>query len=200
MPFILAPFVVPNLPLMAAQFPRLSFRLNMSDRLVRLGDESYDVAIRMGELGDSSFVSRVLRKTRWVTVAAPSYLARHGVPREPADLETRNCLRFVGPNGRARDFVFREGSRTSERHVTGNLLIDHGVHLLAAAEAGLGLCQVLDFMAEGPEQEGRVVEVLGPYSSAGPTIRALTTQARARSANARTVIKFLVEWFRALPR
>ncbi len=197
LPFILAPFVVPSLGRVSAQYPRLSFRFNMSDRLARLADESYDVAIRMGELEDSSLVARLLRKTRWVTVASPSYVARHAAPKSPAELPEHNCLRFVGPNGKPRAWEFRVGARSVSVRGKGNLLIDHGTYLLGAAEAGMGLCQTLDFMVEAPLREGRLVEVLGGFSAAGPQIHALTTAGRASSANVRAFMRFLVDAFRA---
>jgi LysR family transcriptional regulator for bpeEF and oprC len=195
MPFILAPFVVPRIGRFSAQYPRLSFRFNMSDRLARLADESYDVAIRMGELGDSSLVARALRKTSWATVAAPSYVARYGAPKTPADLAQHNCLRFIAPNGKAPDWVFREGGRSIASRLKGNLLIDHGTWLLSAAESGLGICQALDFMVEEPLREGRLVEVLTSFSAPGPRIHALTTAGRASSPNVRAFMRFLVDAF-----
>lgn len=195
MPFILAPFVVPGLGRFSAQYPRLSFRFNMSDRLARLADESYDVAIRMGALEDSSLIARALRKTRWVTVAAPSYVALHGAPKSSAELSQHNCLRFVAPNGKAPDWVFREGGRAVASRRTGNLLIDHGTWLLSAAETGMGICQVLDFMVETPLREGKLVEVLSGLSAPGPRIHAVTTPGRASSPNVRAFMSFLVDAF-----
>lgn len=195
LPFILAPFVVPNLGRLSAQYPRLSFRLSMTDRLARLADESVDVAIRMGDLESSTLVARLLRRTRWVTVAAPGYLARHPAPRTPAELAGHNALRFVAPDGKPRDWDFREGGRTRTVHVQGNLLIDHGTYLLGAAEAGLGVAQVLDFMVEESIRRGRLVEVLGNHSAPGPRIHALTTPGRAKSTNVVAFIRFLVEAF-----
>jgi LysR family transcriptional regulator for bpeEF and oprC len=192
---ILAPFVIPELGRLSAMYPRLTFRFNMSDRVARLADERFDVAVRLGELEDSSLIARHLRKTRWATVASPSYLARHGSPRSPADLATHNCLRFVAPSGRAPDWVFREDSHVTSTPATGTLLVDHGGSLLSAAEAGLGLCQVLDFMVEAPLREGRVVEVLTGFSAPGPRISAVTTAGRVRSPNVRAFIRFLVDAF-----
>ena len=197
LPFILAPFVVPNLGRLSAQYPRLSFRMSMSDRLVRLADERYDVAVRMGELEDSSLVSRLLRKTHWLTVASPSYFARRAAPKNPADIAEHNCLRFVGPNGKPRDWIFREGGRSRTIRCRGNLFIDHGTYLLGAAEAGMGLCQVLDFMVEAPLREGKLIEVLGGFSAPGPRIHALATPGRAGSANVRAFMRFLNDVFRA---
>jgi DNA-binding transcriptional LysR family regulator len=205
LPFILAPFVVPNLPRLGAQYPRLSFRLHLTDRVARLADESYDVAIRMGDLESSSLVSRFLRRTRWTTVASPSYLSRRPAPKTPADLSEHNCLRFVGPNNKPRDWSFvtsddrREGNdkaRPISVRVDGNLLIDHGSDLLAAATAGMGLCQVLDFMVEDAVRDGVLVPVLPGFAAEGPSIHALATSGRASSANVRAVMRFLVDAFR----
>lgn len=195
LPFILAPFVVPDLARLGAQYPRLAFRLSMSDRIARLADESYDVAIRMGPLQDSTLVSKRLRKTQWVTVASPSYLTRRPAPKQLGELAKHNCLCFVGPNGKRRGWTFSAGGSEVSVEVRGNLLIDHGTYLLAAAQAGMGLCQVLDFMVHDRLRDGALVEVLAGFAAAGPNIYAVTTASRARSANVRAVMRFLGEAF-----
>lgn len=197
LPFVLAPFVVPHLGKLAAECPRLSFRIEIADRVARLSSENYDVAIRMGTLEDSSLVARPLRRTRWVTVAAPSYLARSAAPRHPDDLYGHNCLRFVLPNGKARAFTFASahGTKQTTLAVEGNLTIDHGSALLDAAQAGMGVAQVLDFMVEEKLRAGTLVEVLSAHVAEGPSIHALTSVARAGSANARAFVKFLLGAF-----
>jgi DNA-binding transcriptional LysR family regulator len=82
-------------------------------------------------------------------------------------------------------------------HARGNLQIDHGGSLLAAVEAGLGLGQVLDFMARDALRDGRLVELLSGFATAGPGIHALATSGRARSANVRAFMQFLPDAFRA---
>lgn len=197
LPMILADFVVPNLTSLAALHPRLSYRLELTDRVARLGMEGYDVAIRMGTLEDSTLVSRVLRRTRWVTVASPAYLAKRGEPKKPEDLDERhNCLRFVSPKGKPVPWNFASGPKEAITvEPRGNFLIDHGGHLLSAAVAGLGVCQVLDFMVTRALAEGSMTEVLSPFSAPGPTIYALSTPARATSANVRAFVRFLAEAF-----
>lgn len=199
MPFILAPFVMPRLARLGEQHPRLSFRLHLSDRIARLGEEELDVAIRMGDLPPSSLVVRLLRTTRWVTVASPSYLARRPAPRQTTDLAAHNCLRFLAPNGKPRDWTFSGGDRDRERsvtvHVDGNLVVDHGTYLLEAAQAGMGICQVLDFMVEPALRRGALTEVLADLAAPGPRIHALSSPSRARSANVRAFVRFLVDAF-----
>ncbi|MBL8957750.1 MAG: LysR family transcriptional regulator [Myxococcaceae bacterium] len=197
LPFILAPFIVPQLGRLTAQYPRLSLRLSLTDRLARLPEEGIDVAIRMGRLASSSLVSRLLRRTQWVTVGAPLYLAARPALRNPAELVEHNCLRFVGPDGKARPWAFRADGRASTVRVGGNLQVDHGSQLVVAAEAGQGLAQVLDFMVVDALQAGRLVEVLGAFATSGPPIYAVTTPGRAASPNVRAFIRFAVECLRA---
>lgn len=199
MPFILGSFVMPKLPELAARYPRLSYRFNMADRVVRLSHERFDVAVRMGELEDSALVSRLLRRTRWVTVASPSYLVQNSAPRSPTDLARHNCLCFVGPDGKARRWTFLGEKAPLRVTVEGNLRIDNGRSLLTAAEAGLGLCQVLDFMAEDALRAGRLVSVLDGLATSGPTIHALATKNRIGSANVRAFMRFLSDAFSSDP-
>jgi DNA-binding transcriptional LysR family regulator len=194
-PPILAPTVMAALPRIASRYPRLSFRFDVTDRVARLANESYDVAVRMGELESSTLVARLLRRTRWVTVAAPSYVARRGAPKTPEDLGEHDCLRFVGPNGKPVDWTFHDGKRTRALATRGPLLVDHGASVLDGAKAGLGVCQVLDFMIGDAMQTGALVEVLAGASARGPDIRSVTTSARASSANVRAFVDFLVDAF-----
>jgi DNA-binding transcriptional LysR family regulator len=196
-PFILAPIAVAALPRIASQYPRLSFRFDVTDRVAKISGESYDVAVRMGELEDSTLVARLLRRTRWVTVAAPAYVARRGSPKTPEDLVDHDCLRFVGPKGKPVDWSFHDGSKRIRTMATaGTLLVDNGASLLDGAKAGLGIAQVLDFMIGDAISTGTLLEVLGSSSARGPDIRAVTTEARARSANVRAFVEFLGDAFR----
>jgi DNA-binding transcriptional LysR family regulator len=189
LPFILAPLVVPRLSRLGAQHPRLGFRLHLSDRVARLSDEAYDVAIRMGDLESSTLVARKLRTPRWVTVASPAYLGRRGIPERPSDLAAHNCLRFLAPNGKPRAWSFRDESVA----VTGNFVVDHGTSLLVAAESGMGIAQVLDFMIGDAWRAGALVEVRADHAADGPGVHALTTAGRARSVNVRAFMRFLAD-------
>lgn len=197
MPFILGARIVPALPRALARYPHLAFRLSMTDRLARVVGEKVDVAVRIGPPGEASLVVRKLADTRWVVVGSPGYLARAGAPAAPGELEGHNCLRFVPTSGRPRGWSLldRPGGAPQELPVRGSLLIDQGEHLLQAALAGLGLCQVLDFMALEHLRAGRLMEVLAPYAAPGPQISALAAPERRKSPNVRAVFSFLAEVF-----
>jgi LysR family transcriptional regulator for bpeEF and oprC len=162
--------------------------------------EDVDVALRVGARTPSMLVSRILYRPRWVTVAAPNFLARHGSPARPADLARYNCLRFVDPRGHPVPWWFTEAAdgASHPHEVTGNLLVNHGDLLLVAASAGAGIAQLLDFMVGDLVRDGRLVEVLGAFASAGPPIHAVTAPDRSRSANVRAIIELATATFARL--
>jgi len=200
LPFVLGRVVISELPKITARYPNLRFRISLTDRFVRLVDEGVDVAVRIGTREDSSLIARKLRGSRWVTVAAPSWVARHGPPAHPDDLARHECLRFVATNGRPRDWTFQDpaSGRPFTTRIAGRLLVDHGEHLLEAVAAGLGLCQVFDFMVGESLRAGRLVEVLGTWAAPGPDIAALATPEGSRSPNVRAFFGFLTDVFQRL--
>lgn len=194
--FILGRLVVASLVRVTSRYPNLAFRVTMTDRIVPLAQENVDVAVRVGAREDSTLVSRLLYASRWVTVASPAYVARRGRPSHPSDLAELDCIRFIAPNGRPRDWTFgARGSPSTTVAVRGNLSIDNGDLLVPAASSGLGVVQVLDFMVEGALRSGEVVELLAPFSAEGPPIHAVTTPERARAPNVRATIAHLAETF-----
>ncbi len=199
---ILATVVVDGLPVLAARYPELRVRLALTDRVAGLLTEEVDVALRVGAREASSLRSRVLLRPRWVTVAAPAVVGRLGAPATPEELARHNCLRFVGPGGRPVSWWFAAapGGDAAPRPYTpeGNFLVDHGEALLAAAIAGLGVAQVLDFMAAPALRDGRLVEVLARHACAGPPIHAVTTPERGRAAAVRAVVDHVAARFAAL--
>jgi DNA-binding transcriptional LysR family regulator len=194
---VLSAAIVPSLPLLHAKHPGLTFRVTVTDRLVRLVEEGVDVAVRLGAPEDSALVRRLLLEPRWVTVASPRYLSKSAAPDRPDGLNAHACLRFVGPSGRARPWVFRDLATGEARQlvVDGPLLIDEGERLLDAALAGMGVAQVFDFMVAEHLREGRLVEVCAPYAAPGPPIHALFPRERGRSPNVKALVTFLAERF-----
>jgi DNA-binding transcriptional LysR family regulator len=132
-------------------------------------------------------------------VAAPALVGRVGEPAVPGDLARYNCLRFVGPSGKLSPWWFAGDDDEPVAHeVAGGFVVDQGELLLDAAIAGLGVAQVLDFMAAAPLREGRLVEMLSHRACAGPPIHAVTTPERARAAGVRAVVDFVAGRFATL--
>ncbi|MEM8808118.1 MAG: LysR family transcriptional regulator, partial [Cyanobacteria bacterium P01_G01_bin.38] len=88
-------FLVQLMPDFLAQYPEIQIDLRLSDRLVDLVTEGIDVAIRLGDLEDSSLIRRHLGESPLIPCASPDYLKAHGTPLSPQDLVHHNCMRYV---------------------------------------------------------------------------------------------------------
>lgn len=195
--FIVGPLLVDALDRFCARYPRVQLRLSFSDRMARFAEERVDASVRVGGEDEPSLVVRKLADTRWVTVASPTYLARHGAIARIDDLPQHRALCFVMPNKtqRAWSFVPHGDSAPKPLRLDAALLVDQGEHLVRMARAGLGVTQVLDFMVRGAIERGELVEVLSEHSAAGPGIRLVSTRERARSANVRALVQWAREVF-----
>lgn len=196
MPLALGKFVVmPALPRLLTRHPGLRVEALLTDRLASLPEENVDVAVRISQNPMSQLVARRLREVRWMTAASPQYLARHGVPASPADLERHNCIKFMLPSGVQREWVYRAGApgEVTTVRTQGNLVADHGEALVEAAVAGLGVVQALDFIVAGAIAAGRLLEVLRDYTAPGLPVTALWTPGRHGSPRVRAFVAFLVE-------
>jgi LysR family transcriptional regulator, regulator for bpeEF and oprC len=198
-PIIVGRYLTGALARFTARYPAVTVHASYSDRPVALAEENVDVAVRIGDLDDSSMVSRRLCTTRWVTVATPQYLARRPPPRTPDDLPAHDCLLYLMPRGTPRHWPFADpDGQTRVVKVRGPLVVDHGEMLLEAALASMGICQVLPFMVHDLLAEGRLVEVLREHAAPGPPISALALAGR-RTPRVRAFLDLLHETFAAPP-
>jgi DNA-binding transcriptional LysR family regulator len=183
--------VVPELPVFCARHPDIMLDLNFSDGPVDIIGEGYDVAVRTGEIDDSRLTTRLLMKSVQVTVAAPSYLEKYGVPQTPEDLKNHNCI--VGRFGS--EWAFKrpeDGSRFSVR-VQGNTVINSGDALREAAVAGLGIIQGTWFLARKDLERGAVQSILTDYALEGTPIALLYPANRHLPRKTRAFLDFLIE-------
>ncbi|MBK6915949.1 MAG: LysR family transcriptional regulator [Deltaproteobacteria bacterium] len=190
MPFIASRRVIAALPRLLERHGGLSVQLQVTDHRLDPVAQT-DVALRIGALPDSRLVARRLRSTRWITVAAPEYLARRGVPRDRQALVEHECLRFRAPDGRPTPWSFAASGHVQSQAVHGRLVVDQGELLLDAALAGLGIAQVMDFMLTTHLHDGRLVEVLAAHAASGPPIHAVGTAAKMRSAAVKASVGML---------
>jgi len=191
MSFVLGRPVVASLGRLLDRYPGIQLHLVFSDTMSNLVEDDCDVALRIGELADTSLVGKVIRTTRWVTVASPNYLARFGTPDSPASLSAHTCLQFARPTGQVAPWQF--GPEEHPFVAEAPVLFDHGDLLVDAATAGLGVAQVFDFMVEGAIRRGDVREVLPDCSVAGPPIHVLCLPGRQRVPRIRAFLDFASE-------
>ncbi len=191
--------IVPALPRFLERHPELTVNVSLTDERFDLVARGVDVAVWLGHLGDSGLVARRLTPTRRVVCGSPDYFKAHGVPREPTDLASHNCILFtVSQYGRA--WRFAKGDQRLDVPVRGNLESSHAQVLMSAALAGVGLVLVPDWMARRQISEGQLQTALTDYEIS-PTdydaaLYAVYPHSRGLSPKARAFVDFLVDLFR----
>ena len=188
--------IVPALPAFQGLCPAVQVVLSMTDRVVDLVEEGFDLAIRVGRQRDSSLIARKIGSGRRYVSASPLYLEKAGVPKVPADLGDHNCLTFRSHPG-SNLWKFKGPGGSSEVRVSGSLFADNGEALCAAAVAGLGLILVPEWLTGIEIKRGRLCEVLTAFraiSEATP-LYAVYPHQRHLPPKVRAFIDFLVERF-----
>lgn len=156
--------VAPALAAFLVEYPNVSARLNFEDRMVELVAEGYDIAIRIGDLPDSSLKARKLAETELNLVASPDYLARQGTPTTIEELSSHEILHYS--NSATGGYLRLRGPSGEERSVRygGRLSINNGDALVTAALDGLGLTLSPHFIAAEHLASGALVEVMARYA------------------------------------
>jgi DNA-binding transcriptional LysR family regulator len=143
--------LVPALPAFYARYPDIQIDMGVSDRMVDLIGDNVDCVVRGGELADPSLMARRVGDLQLVACAAPSYLASHGSPAHPRELEDSQH-RIVGylssRTGKILPYAMHRGGERIEVHARYMLAVDDGNAYLAAGLAGLGVLWLPHYMAE----------------------------------------------------
>jgi DNA-binding transcriptional LysR family regulator len=187
--------IAPRLAAFAREHPLVSVELGLNDRLVDLAEEGWDLAIRIGNLRDSSLVARRLAPCRMAVCASPSYLAANGTPQTIADLAKHNCLGYTLAQAGADRWVMGGRSAISVP-VSGNLRANNGDALLAAAVAGQGIIYQPTFIVADDLRAGSLIPLpLDQPPSELLAVYAIYLPHRHPPAKVRAFIDFLVEQF-----
>jgi DNA-binding transcriptional LysR family regulator len=159
-------------PSLLRAHPELEIDLTLNDRVVDLVEEGYDLAVRIGQLPDSSLIARKLGETELVLVASAVYLARAPALTAAADLVEHACLIYA--YGRLREeWRLVERGETVAVRVRGPFRANNGDALAAAAIDGLGIALLPDFIAAPALADGRLSRILPEVSGGVLPIHAL---------------------------
>lgn len=162
--------LVPLLAEFLRQHPEVRIELNVSDRLVSLATEGFDLAIRHTAHPPDTHVAWTLCPTRSMLVASRAYLRRHGAPQHPNELTAHNCLHYPRSQDNPAWTLEPRGPEGGERvtvQVRGSLAANNSEALRDAALAGLGIALLPDFTAHMALQSGKLVEVLPQWTPVG---------------------------------
>ncbi len=195
--------VAPQLEGFLRAWPGIRVELDLSDRLVNLAHEGFDLAVRHTSAPPDSHVAWKLCPSRTLLLASPAYLRRRGTPGHPDELAGHDCLPYLrsGPSVWAFEKLPTKGSRGGEPQrvgvtVTGSLRANNSEVLRDAVLAGLGLALLPDFSAAAALKSGRLREVLSdwrPVGFFGDAVYAL----RPFSPQVPRAVRSLVEHLRA---
>jgi len=157
--------VVPVVAEFLAHYPEIDINLILTDRVVHLMDEHTDIAVRIGELPDSTLMATKVGAVRRVVCASPAYLARHGVPQKPLDLSTHECITFeVLASMRA--WVFGSGKSEQSVQIHSRLAVNTAEAAIEAAILGVGLTRVLSYQVADALANDKLRLVLETFESA----------------------------------
>lgn len=187
--------VAPAIADFLAQHPGVRFDVSLSDRVVDLVEEGFDLGVRIGTPGADNLVARKLGETRLVPCASPAYLAAHGAPAMPEDLARHNCFTYeYGSPRNLWRFQDRSGAERNVR-VSGTLHSNNDDLLAEAAVRGVGIAFAPAFVVGADVRAGRLVPLLQEYVPRPVAIYAVYPSRKHLSAKVRRFVDFLVVRF-----
>src|ERR1700758_1792591 len=182
--------IIPRLATFLGTHPLLRVELSVADQRQDLVAEGADVAIRVGDLEDSTFGARRLATLTRMLVASPAYLAARGTPKTPADLAAHDCIFGPGNFGRA-SWSFRRGDSEISVDLHGRIQTNSGPGMFASAVAGLGIAMMSTVMAGDELSAGRLVPLLRAYKVPSIDVHAIFPGGPRPSAKVRALVDYL---------
>lgn len=151
--------VVPVLPVMNELFPDIVVDLQLSDQVVDLLAEQFDVAIRLGSLPDSTMAAQSLIRTHYVVCASPGYLEKHGRPSTPAEVGVHACLLFPLPGFRTRWIFQDKRGLQSEVPVKARTVLSNAMAIQHCAQHHMGIALLPTWLVEADLAAGVLVNL-----------------------------------------
>jgi DNA-binding transcriptional LysR family regulator len=175
---------------------RVTAKVLLLDRVVNLIEEGIDVAVRIGELPDSTLIARPVGEVRRMLVASPGYLSKRGMPKTAADLKLHSIITFTAlmPNNEWTYIGERGASRVTLQL---RFEINDATAAIAAAEAGSGITNALSYMVAKSIREGRLVPVLLGLCPPAVPVQLVYPESRLVAPKVRAFIDYAAPRIRA---
>jgi DNA-binding transcriptional LysR family regulator len=184
-----ARYFAPTIAAYCRRHPEVAVVLTVTDRIVDVVEEGFDLAIRLGPLPDSSLIARRLDAGRLIVCGAPDYLQSRGMPRHPEDLARHNCLLFEKLPRNEWRLTGPDGEHLVP--VAGNLYVNSVDVLRISALCGQGLAVLSDRIVADDLAAGRLVQVLPEYALPPLVVNATYPQGRYLSAKVRSFLDWI---------
>lgn len=186
--------LLPMLPRLRERYPQLELELDITNRIVDFVEEGFDLTIRLGIPKDSRLIAHHLEDATLGIFASPEYLARHGEPQTPDDLDRHECIQYVLPSsGRIMPWIlYDEVGNEVDREFRSVIQIHEDVlGCVNLASVGGGIFQTYHFITESLVQRGELVEILKPYNGRSRRFSIIYPQNRHLSVRVRAFIDFV---------
>jgi DNA-binding transcriptional LysR family regulator len=187
--------VAPLLPEFLQAYPEVSIDLHLSDAIVDLIGEGFDAGLRIARLPDSSLIARRLCGISRYTVAAPSYLKRHGRPTHPMQLADHKCFGYAYlSNPNVWHYTNAAGEQASVRP-GGPLRVNNGEAVMPALVAGLGIADLPGFIVADAIASGEIEVILKGWKQPEGAVHLVTPPGGPRPARVEVLAEFLTKKF-----
>jgi LysR family transcriptional activator of dmlA len=189
--------IMPMIIAYQRRYPDVTITFELTDRLIDIAAEGFDVAIRMTDRPPESFVARRLADDVRVLCASPGYLRKHRRPERPDDLAQHRCISFLTPSGPS-PWPLRHtlDGPVAPFMCKSTLELSNIAAVHQAVLAGLGISDLPGYLVEDEIASGRLVSLLVPYISVRRTIYAIYLASRLVPAKTRAFLKVLETGFR----
>jgi DNA-binding transcriptional LysR family regulator len=187
-------YLAPALAEFACANPKVELDVSLEDKTVDLIGGGYDLAVRIGNLQDSSLIARRIAPVRRVVLASPDYLTRRGRPEHPRDLSTHDVVVYANA-GQAEQWRFRIGGKWEQVRGHSRFRADNGELIRAAAAQGLGICILPTFIASPAIRSGALEVILGDFPLDDAGLHVVMPPGRAVTARVRALVEFLAKRF-----
>jgi len=178
------------------KYPDISVELNITNRLVDLIEEGFDLAIRTAKLEDSSLIARRLIDSQWIICAAPEYLKQHGTPKTPDDLIHHECLMYKFNNGYSSAWpLYIEGTEQLLA-INGRFLSNHLSAIKQAALANLGIAFLPQALVYDELKQQTLVQILSRFTRKKMGMYAVYPKARQPDQKLKRLVDHLGEALR----
>jgi DNA-binding transcriptional LysR family regulator len=183
--------IVPVMPGFLARHPSLNVSLLMSDQRQDTVKEGVDVALRLGELADSTATARLIGRTQRVIVASPTYLKARGAPRTPDDLAAHAAI--VGPAGTsAGTWSFQKDGQSVSARINSRLTVTGNEAAVAAAVAGMGVVTTALWGCRAELASGSLIQLLPDWTMGEVEAHGMFTPGRRPKPSARALVEYLI--------
>lgn len=184
--------IAPLIAKFLQRYPKITIDMVMDDKVVDLVAEGFDVAIRAGNLPDSSLIVRKLAPLKSVLCASPDYLKHHGIPQTIEQLAAHNCLQFSYSRD-VKEWTFMRDGQSQSIDIKGNYRVNNSEALREAMLQGLGIGRLPTFVAGPDIVAGRLIKLLDQYQMPNQSIYAVFSERQFLPAKVRAFVDFAIE-------